>query len=336
MCRRPPRYATSAAAGDPGRPAGPAPLAPLGDHRRHRRGRERSGDDRERQAGRRVPDVDEDQLRRDPAEDRRQAEAEMAEAVHQALEQEEQAHHAEQAERVRREDDERVTRDREDRGDRVDREHHVEGGDHHEGGRRGGRGRRDAPQHAHRERLLRVDLLAAVARDLHGGEREQDAEHVRRDVERVERRGADEDEQAAKHDRPADAVQQHAPALLGRHREEREQHREDEEVVERQRLLDEEAGEILLRRRAAVEDQQDAGEPGADDGPDHGPSERAPYRRRPRGAGDDVDGQGDEDERAEREPRDEHCDLLRGRESVSKVWPARMLRAGAPGRVRPG
>ena len=42
------------------------------------------------------------------------------------------------------------------------------------------------------------------------------------------------------------------------------------------------------------------------------------------------------DERAEREPRDEHCDLLRGRESVSKVWPARMLRTGAPGRASAG
>ena len=85
------------------------------------------------------------------------------------------------------------------------------------------------------------------------------------------------------------------------------------------------------RRPCGRRGQQHAGEPGADavqmtDQTARAAHGRGARRSRRRGR---RPGRGRRTRRAR--ARDEHCDLLRGRESVSKVWPAGMLRTGAPG-----
>ena len=120
--------------------------------------------------------------------------------------------------------------------------------------------RHHAPQRAHREGLSGSTSSPPWRAIFTAVNEQQRAEHVRRRVERVERRGAGEMNSARSTIAPATPQHEHAPALRRRHREEREQHREDEQVVERQRLLDQEAGEVLARRPSPSREQQHAGE----------------------------------------------------------------------------
>ena len=62
-----------------------------------------------------------------------------------------------------------------------------------------------------------------------------------------QRRGADDDEEAAQDEREHDAVGQHPMPLGVRQREGREHEQEHEDVVERERLLDQVAGQERLR-----------------------------------------------------------------------------------------
>jgi CBS domain containing-hemolysin-like protein len=277
-------------------------------------------DHREGQAERWMPDVREQHLGGDVAEDRRQGEIEVAEPLEQLLQHEVEADHAQQAEGVRREDYEGVAGDREDRRNRVDREHQIEGRHHRERGEQrrrhpataGQRGqaravvfprhRDQTPKQPHREGRLGVDFLATLPRDLDGSEGEHCAQRVGGRLEGIEHGRPGDDEHCPEHDRQADAAQEHQAALLRRHREEREQHGEDEEVVEGQRLLDQEAGQILTSRCAIAADRQHNGEPEAREGPGDRPEQRGAQRRSRMPPATQVKGKCEGDECSERDP----------------------------------
>jgi hypothetical protein len=249
-----------------------------------------------------VPDVDEQHLRPDDGEDQRQTVGEVDEAVHHPGEQEVEGAQPEHGEGVGREDDERLGGHGEDRRDRVDREDQVGRGDHDEDDDQR-LGPQPPGQQPQRAIALGRHLLAFAAHELPGGEEQHGAEDVEGGVERVEQRGAGDDEHQPQHERERDAPGEHLGLRGGGHREVGEDHGEDEEVVERQRALEQVAGEELAAGLVALPRPEGGAEAHGDDQPDDRPGRRLAH---PRGvvAGEDqqVDREHPGHQRAEDAP----------------------------------
>ena len=189
-------------------------------------------------------------------QDERDTDVEIAKAVQEARQQEEQGAQAEDREDVRRVDDEEVGGDGEDGGHRVDCEDDVGELDDDEDQKERRRiahsisvgeeavavevvgGAQKAPRDAKGDVVLDLDLVLLLERQLEPGEDEERAEDVDHPVEVRQERRAGEDEDEAHDHRADDAPQEHAVLILPADLEVLEHHEEHEEVVDGQRLLD--------------------------------------------------------------------------------------------------
>ena len=265
-----------------------------------------------------------------------------------AGQQEIQRAQAQHREHVRGEHDERVGGDGEDRRDRIDREDDVGDRDHHQHDEQ--RRVLTAPALAqpqrfavvaphHREApgepaqyrvLVHVRFLAGGPEHLRAGDQQEDAEDVEDPVELRDQRGADEDQDAAQHDRAQHAQDQHPLLRLRRHREIGEQHQEDEDVVDRQGLFDQVAGKEfqrdavgVLRRHLALQvppqaDVEDHGQADPGQRPDHRFT-RADLVRAVLPEHQQVDGERDQDQDREDGPHERGADGFQ--EKFSEAWP---------------
>jgi hypothetical protein len=124
---------------------------------------------------------------------------------------------------------------------------------------------------------------------------QEQAEDVEGGLERLEQRGADQDEHEPQEQREHDPPAEHRRLNLPRHREVTEDHREHEDVVERQRALEQVTRQVLGAGLAALPEPQ----PRAEHEREHQPAHR-PDRRLAQG-GRVVAG---EHEQVDREQRD--------------------------------
>lgn len=219
----------------------------------------------------------------DENEDDGEAETEVAEVCHDAVEGEVDRAQAENREDVRGENNEGVLGDREDGGDGVDGEGEVGAFDHEEDDEeRGG----DAAAFPGDEKVAvavaardgevfskkadddvfgGVDIVLFWQSHFDAGEDEKNAEAVDEPFEAVEEADAGEDEDEAHGRRADDAPEKDAVLVLGRHLEKHEDDDEDKDVVHAQAELDEVAGEefepALFAHRLpddGVEDEREA------------------------------------------------------------------------------
>ena len=284
-----------------------------------------------------------EQLHADDAEHDRDRLVEVAEALDEPLDEDEQRAQAEQREHVARPDDQRVAGDREGGRDRVDGEGEIRRDDRRQAqedrrdvalavlagepvpGAEAVGDREDLAHAAHDEVAIGVDVLPHALVDPVGEHEQQDAEYVEHGVDLLDERRAAEDRQAAQDERGHDAPEQQPRAVLVGHAEVREQQDEDEEVVERQRALDEVDGDVVDAVLAAVERDDDAGDGEAE----HEPAERPAHalgERRLTAAREEV--------QVEPQQREQHDDQPAEFVELHLVRSARTTRRRRPRRAR--
>lgn len=280
-------------------------------------------------------EVDDQHLDANEREHQGEAVAEQVEAFVCAGEQEVHGAQAEDGEDVGGQDDEGVGGDGEDRGDGVDREDDVDDADQgDDDGERGGhayavdqgeeffavvvRGDGDAAANPVEGRVVvEVGFLAGGPPHLDTGEEQEGAEEVEDPVEFGDEPGADQDHRGAQDECAEHADHEDALLEFGRDGEVGEEHQEDEDVVDRQGFFDQVAGDELdglgvgefagdgVTAHAAEVPPQPADEDEGDGDPGQGPDAGLAHGDFV-GAlpveGEEVEGEGDEDERAEERP----------------------------------
>ena len=173
----------------------------------------------------------------------------------------------------------------------------------------------EAADQPHAAELVDVDAVVGVrqgvATDLDRGREQDRAEEQEGPREAGDHLRAEGDEDAAEHERAADADEQHPLAQLTRDGEGREQDDEDEEVVDRERLLDEVAGVVLDPLLGAVLPPEPATEGHGDGDVDGRPADRLAHARVVRAAGDEeVDDEERGDAGEGRDPQRRRADRL--------------------------
>src|SRR5690606_32809509 len=229
-----------------------------------------AGDDTERQQNRYFVYVDQQHLYPDKDQDHRQAILQQREAVGEIREQEVHRAQTEDREYVRGQHDEGIGRHRKDRRNAVDRKNQI--GDLHQHQHQKQR-RRVTHAIAHDEETLafqlfghgvmpanpahhrirgEIGLVLGHPQHLDTSDQQEHAKQIQDPVELADQAAAEKHHAGTHGDGADNAIDQHSPLQLRRHRKETEDHQPDEDIVDGERFFDQVAGEKF--KRALIRD----------------------------------------------------------------------------------